>query len=389
MFVLAICLSFPAKAQVILNGSAKSLGNGTYELTPDLPGQNGSIWSEDKIDLNSGFDFIFKMYLGSKNNNGADGMYFALQPVSNNIGLPGEYIGFGNVSPALGIEFDTWQNLNRKDPPYDHIAVMKDGNINHDSPDNLMGPVTIKEGFANVEDGKWHDLRIIWEPGNHSFQVFFDCINRIDLTVDLVNDIFRGEPMVYFGFTSATGGLSNAHRIEFTEISSLEMLRDTAICPGETVKLEVGSNLYNYLWTPSTYLNQTQINNPIAKPFSEITYHVTAEDDCGMKYRDSIQIAMRTDCPNELISLPNAFSPNEDKVNDTYEIKYPASYRLKQMSIYNRWGELIFEDDSGNNKWDGRRNGKPMPESMYAIKVEFITPGNASLIKTGSFLLIR
>ena len=54
------------------------------------------------------------------------------------------------------------------------------------------------------------------------------------------------------------------------------------------------------------------------------------------------------DCP---IVIPNVFTPNQDGVNDTFEIgALPQNCRLY---IYDRWGKLIFESGNYNNEWNG------------------------------------
>src|SRR5690606_18098706 len=133
-------------------GDATRESDNSYILTSDQPQQNGSIWSQERIDISQSFEFNFEIFLGEKDVNGADGMYFALQSRGNNIGLQGEYLGFGNVSPAIGFEFDTWQNVNRADPPFDHLALMRDGSIDHDGTKNISGPIAISSTTLNVED---------------------------------------------------------------------------------------------------------------------------------------------------------------------------------------------------------------------------------------------
>lgn len=64
------------------------------------------------------------------------------------------------------------------------------------------------------------------------------------------------------------------------------------------------------------------------------------------------------------IYLPNAFTPDQDGVNDKFgAIGINAdNYELK---IFNRWGELLFESSRIEHKWDGTHEGKPVPEGVY------------------------
>jgi gliding motility-associated-like protein len=84
------------------------------------------------------------------------------------------------------------------------------------------------------------------------------------------------------------------------------------------------------------------------------------------------------------IKIPNVFSPNADGVNDLFEIENLA--QGAEVSIYNRWGALVFESNNPNNFWDGRtKGGTPVPGGIYYYIVKI--PGSES--KKGFVELIR
>src|ERR1700748_2056719 len=114
-FVLTAILFYnPSTAQVanpyILNGNAYQENCHCYTLTDDLHFVSGSMWNQYKIDLTQSFDFSFNVNLGCRDADGADGIAFVLQPVSTSIGNTGQGLGFGGISPSVGIVIDTWQN---------------------------------------------------------------------------------------------------------------------------------------------------------------------------------------------------------------------------------------------------------------------------------------
>ena len=147
-----------------LNGSASQDNCNCYTLTRDDFRLSGSVWNIFKINLSDPFDFKFSVFLGSADDLGADGMAFVLQPISTNIGTQGGGLGFEGVSPSIGITIDTWQNTNNNDPAFDHISIQRNGDLNHNSLNNISGPVTALAGNNNIEDGNWHLLRIQWDP---------------------------------------------------------------------------------------------------------------------------------------------------------------------------------------------------------------------------------
>ena len=99
-------LSENISGQFIINGSALHSGNGDYLLTPAQGAKAGSIWYEEKISLEESFELNFELYFGTKDN-GADGITFCLQPLSNNVGVSGGGLGVQGVQPSFFVEFDT------------------------------------------------------------------------------------------------------------------------------------------------------------------------------------------------------------------------------------------------------------------------------------------
>jgi gliding motility-associated-like protein len=191
----------------ILNGSAIQNTCNCYTLTPASNTQSGSVWNSTKINLNNPFDFVFNVYLGCLDANGADGIVFMLQPISTSVGTTGEGMGFEGISPSIGISLDTWQNFNRNDPFYDHISIQSNGNITHGA--DLAGPVPVSPTTMNIEDCQWHTFRITWDPSAKIISTYFDGLFRLEANVDLITTIFNNDPMVYWGFSAGTGGANN------------------------------------------------------------------------------------------------------------------------------------------------------------------------------------
>lgn len=77
--------------------------------------------------------------------------------------------------------------------------------------------------------------------------------------------------------------------------------------------------------------------------------------------------------PKTQIFIPNAFTPNDDGLNDVFKIKYTEpTFNTFNMLIFSRWGELLFESNDLNVGWDGTYNGKkcPLGTYIYLISVE-------------------
>ena len=280
--------------QFFLNGDAIATNDSCYQLTPAVNNSSGSVWNETKINLNESFNVVMQVSLGCQDGNGADGIVFGFQPVSTSIGSVGEGIGFQNITPSLGIEMDTWQNFNLNDPTFDHIAIIKNGNLNHGTSNTLAGPIQASASNPNIEDCNFHDLRVNWDANSHTLEVYFDCQQRLSYTGDIVNDIFNGNAEVFWGFTSATGGANNVHAICFTYTTFLDNLKDVVMCPGGSLRLEAKGGL-RYEWSPTQGLSNPNIADPIVSPTQTTDYLVTIYDECEQPFFDELTVFVAGD----------------------------------------------------------------------------------------------
>lgn len=90
-----------------------------------------------------------------------------------------------------------------------------------------------------------------------------------------------------------------------------------------------------------------------------------------------------------ILTIPNAFSPNNDGINDAFRIQVLGYFRLNYLKVFNRYGQLVYEGRDLNLPWDGKRNGNPLPVGTYYWIIDGIDLHNKRLVKTGSVTLIR
>jgi len=287
LFLIFSFLTQQVEAQFILNGDAIQISDSCFQLTEEAFNQVGSIWFEEQISLNESFDVLMDLYFGCRDV-GADGIVFGFQPVSTSVGQSGGGIGFSGVSPSFAIEFDTWQNVS--DPPEDHITIIKNGELNHSTTSgSLAGPISAKSNGANIEDCEFHQMRVTWDVLTQTAKVYFDCEERLSYTGDIVNEIFGGDPEVFWGFTSATGGEFNIQQVCFSYTSFLDGFEDVVICPGGEFQIELSGG-DSYLWSPTEGLSNPNIANPIASPSETTTYFVEVTDECNVPFMDTITV---------------------------------------------------------------------------------------------------
>jgi gliding motility-associated-like protein len=141
-----------------------------------------------------------------------------------------------------------------------------------------------------------------------------------------------------------------------------------------------------YLWSPATGLSCTTCANPIATPSQTTNYCVTVTDanDCT----DSTCLMITVDIPCGVIFIPNAFSPNGD-LDDDFECVMGNCITSMHITIYDRWGEKVFESSDQKTCWDGTYKNKPLDTGVfdYYLDAELMTgekihqKGNISLMR--------
>ncbi|MFY0675193.1 MAG: gliding motility-associated C-terminal domain-containing protein [Bacteroidia bacterium] len=252
-FLLILLLPIVSLAQFAINGDASKLSDSVYQLTPATSGSVGSIWDSTRIDITKNFDISFNLRFGCKND-GAEGIAFLLQRNTgalNVLASNDDGMGYQNeISNSLAIEFDT-DNDGTNDIRNDHVAIHQNGLQSS----VLAAAVAIAPDNSNVEDCGFHRVRITYNATTNILAVFVDCQQRISTKIDIENDIFSGNDLVWMGFTASNGSASTPHTVEYIGQSrDLSFSFDLeSICPDTLdLKLNLDRNEFKDVqWTVS------------------------------------------------------------------------------------------------------------------------------------------
>jgi len=152
--------------------------------------QKGCAWYPIRADFSLPFEYEYSVFLGTTDDDGADGMCIVFQPNSpSECGSSGGGIGAQGIRNSWIIEMDTWRN---------------------------------------------------WEPTTMIFRVLLDDKQIISVKYDIVSRIFNNNPLAYWGITASTGGARNQHVLCFENISVVNREPETSyvqeqICQGDSI----------------------------------------------------------------------------------------------------------------------------------------------------------
>lgn len=173
----------------------------------------------------------------------------------------------------------------------------------------------------------------------------------------------------------------------------------------QTVWVGQGALIYasggsGYLWGPNLALTCPTCDSTIASPPVTTTYCV-AVTDLGCVDSACVKVNIEIPCPsNRNLGLPNAFTPNNDGVNDKFCLDGWGDCIAKfEILIFDRWGEKVYESADPDFCWDGIYKGKPLDPAVfvYYIKATYKVAGDLptsaettfDVNKTGNISLVR
>ena len=174
---------------------------------------SGAALFNKPIDLTKPFNTSFTMDM--IDNLGEDGGAFVFQsdPNDRSDGLYG--LGINSVVPSVAVTFDAIHDAGQNDPAFDHIAIQLNGDLDHSSPDNIAGPISMEPYYSTVQSLPdppvttfRHLIGIAWDPAAKKLSVLIDGVVVLSAVKDLVQAVFGGNPIVYWGFSGSNTQLT-------------------------------------------------------------------------------------------------------------------------------------------------------------------------------------
>ncbi len=228
-----------------------------------------------------------------------------------------------------------------------------------------------------VETDDFNSLTYHWDFGDQT--TIGDTSNQSAASYTYTNAGTYTVSLVIQGTARCASGIDTAYKtIVMIQGASVDLGNDTTICGPIYLRLDAGYPDYNHDWNTGSYQQSILVS-------SAGSYDVVLTNSYGCFAFDTIVIRQAT---TEDITPPNVFTPNQDGINDLYELEYSSadSYAIQ---IYDRWGKLVFASDDATQKWDGNFEGKPCSDGVYYWIISFTNCEDEKQIKHGFVQLIR
>jgi len=150
---------------------------------------------------------------------------------------------------------------------------------------------------------------------------------------------------------------------------------------------------YAYNWSPNIDITCIECPEPFTTTDTTRMYYVDAVTDFGCFDSDSILVTVidssLLDCGDDLVLMPNTFTPNGDGHNDKFYVRGNGVQEITIFRVFNRWGDMVFETKDITEGWDGSFSNKPVLPDVYIYYVEAICPlTNETVIFKGDITVL-
>ena len=135
---------------------------------------------------------------------------------------------------------------------------------------------------------------------------------------------------------------------------------------GDPINLNGSTGESDFYWESNSWLSCSTCLNPSINPSETTQYILHAIDSAGCENSDTVEVNIKGS-----IFTPNSFTPNDDGLNDEFEIK-GENIKNFELWIYNRWGENIFHSSEISDFWDGKYLGNKCKIDTYLWIIEFL-----------------
>jgi gliding motility-associated-like protein len=304
-----------------------------YPATSLNPGNDTSLCNGNSVNLNPGSGFINYLW-----NTGATSQQI-------NVAATGEYI----------VSVKDIHRCISKDT-FNVISVYQNPTI------HLQKETTLCQG--SILDAGSVFINYLWQDGSISQTCIVNSIGKYRVAV-IDNHQCKG-------FDSVEIKQLLPSPTDF-------IIKDTAICEGQTIILKPSVQFSNYSWSTGEVTNQINIS-------SFGTYWLQVSNNSGCKAKEFINVTPKN-C--KTVYFPNAFTPNKDGLNEIFKATVLGALKNFHLVIYNHFGQKMFETNDRIKGWDGQYKGRDMDIGTFIWYSEYQFNDELLQKRKGVVTLIR
>lgn len=197
---------------------------------------------------------------------------------------------------------------------------------------------------------------------------------------------------------------------EFTDSGKWQLVRDNGVCPADTseeidinvdqvpfveaggdirieedelITLNGESSVSTVAWSPASLISDPSSLSPefVSADYGNYTFTLTATNGMCSSTDEIIVSVVRP------FAIPNAFTPNNDGDHDSWVISGMEGFSDIWIKVYNRWGNIVFDELNPSEPWDGTMNDKPLPVATYYYVI-YLNDGSQKTME-GNVSIIR
>ncbi len=188
---------------------------------------------------------------------------------------------------------------------------------------------------------------------------------------------FINQGVHYLEVSKGSCRVRDSFKVNTVDLAPLDLGPDTTACIGDSIKLKVKPPNANYLWSNGSISRSIKVDVPGL-------YQVTVTRD-GCERTDEVDISYEYCAETINVYLPNAFTPNDDGLNDEFKVRGDSLGDF-ELKIYNRWGEQVYKTTDPQEGWDGTHKGEIAPQGTY---IWMLKAFQGNLFKKGRLFLLR
>jgi gliding motility-associated-like protein len=134
-------------------------------------------------------------------------------------------------------------------------------------------------------------------------------------------------------------------------------------------------------WTPAGFLSGDALLRPVATAPASLWFYLSATGEGACTAIDSMKLDILIQ-----VKIPNVFTPNSDGINDVWVIPGLDKYENSVLTIFNRWGQQVYQSKGYKQPWNGQYNGQPLPAGTYYYVINL---GNNDPRLQGAVTILR